>query len=83
MTCLGPTVGQEPIKLSAVCGKRLTFLYTNPYEHVEYNVSLLSTFVFKKCSEKIHPLLNIVFSTMRLYKTYDGMRPRTVLEILA
>ena len=82
MTCLGPTVGQEPNKLGAVCGKRLTFLYTNPYEHVKYNVSLLSTFVFKKCSEKVHPLINIVIS-MRLYKTFDGMRPRTALEILA
>ena len=27
------------IKLrGAVCGKRLTFLYTSPYEHVQYNV---------------------------------------------
>ena len=25
-------------KRGAVCGKRLTFLYTSPYEHVEYNV---------------------------------------------
>ena len=23
----------------AVCEKRLTFLYTSPYEHVQYNVS--------------------------------------------
>ena len=26
-------------KRGAVCGKRLTFLYTSPYEHVEYNIS--------------------------------------------
>ena len=26
-------------KRGTVCGKRLTFLYTSPYEHVEYNVS--------------------------------------------
>ena len=26
-------------KGGAVCRKRLTFLYTSPYEHVEYNVS--------------------------------------------
>ena len=26
-------------KRGAVCGKRLTFLYTSPYEHVEYDVS--------------------------------------------
>ena len=45
-----------------VCEKRLTFLYTSPYEHVEYNVwgLRLSAFVFKKCSEKMHSRLNIV-----------------------
>ena len=25
-------------KRGAVCGKRFTFLYTSPYEHVQYNV---------------------------------------------
>ena len=38
-----------------MCGKRLTFVYTSPYEHVQYNVSdpsRLSTFVFKKSSKK-------------------------------
>ena len=38
-----------------MCGKRLTFLYTSPYEHVQYNVCglyyRLSTIVFKKSSE--------------------------------
>ena len=36
-------------------GKRLQFLYTGPYEHVQYirtfEVPRLSTFVFKKSSE--------------------------------
>ena len=50
---LGLAVDQEPIKFilpesmsylgevkkrGAVCGKRLTFLYTSPYEHDAYNV---------------------------------------------
>ena len=37
-----------------MCGKRLIFLYTSPSEHVQYafEVPRLSTFVFKKCSEK-------------------------------
>ena len=37
-----------------MCGKRLAFLYTSPYEHVQYNVSgpYASTFVFNKCSDK-------------------------------
>ena len=26
-------------KRGAVCGERFTFLYTSPYEHVQYNVS--------------------------------------------
>ena len=26
-------------KRGTVCGKRFTFLYTRPYEHVQYNVS--------------------------------------------
>ena len=47
---LGPAIGRYPIKFilpvcvlfrgkrGAVCGKRLTFLYTSPFEHVKYNV---------------------------------------------
>ena len=31
-----------------MCGKRLTFLYTSPYEHVQYSVPRFSTFVFEK-----------------------------------
>ena len=39
-------------KRGAICGKRLTFLYTNPYEHTFHS------FVFKKSSEKnIHNLI--------------------------
>ena len=34
-----------------MCGKRFTFLYTSPYEHVQKRFRL-STFVFSKCSEK-------------------------------
>ena len=36
-----------------MCEKRLTFLYTSPYEHVQYNFEAprLSTFVIKKSSE--------------------------------
>ena len=45
---LGPVVGKKPIKFlpefvsylgeRRVLKKRLTLLYTGPYEHVEYNV---------------------------------------------
>ena len=34
----------------AVCWKRFTFLYTSPYDYVQYNVS--GPFVFNKCSVK-------------------------------
>ena len=54
-------------KRDAVCGKQLTFLYTNPYEHVEYKVSQfqvlrlrLSTFFLNNtCSDII--LFTIIF----------------------
>ena len=35
-----------------MCGKRLTFLYTSRYD-ITFEVPRLSTFVFKKSSEKV------------------------------
>ena len=44
--------------MGAVCEKRLTFLYTSPYEYVQYKFGVprlgRPTFVFKKCSDKIY-----------------------------
>ena len=50
-------------------GKRLTFLYTSPYEHVEYKVSgpYVNFFVFSKCSEiKIFTIIFVVKSIIRV-----------------
>ena len=45
--------------MGAVCGKRLTFLCTSPFEYMSnrtFGVPRLDkpTFVFKKCSDKIY-----------------------------
>ena len=54
-------------KSAAVCGERLTFMYTSPYEHrLIFEVHRLSIFVFKKCSEKIPSRLNIVIRALRV-----------------
>ena len=46
-----------------MCGKRLAFLYTSPYEHISFEVPRLNTFVFKKSSEK--NIFTIIFVAIR------------------
>ena len=46
-----------------MCGKRLTFLYTSPCEHVDFCITFqvlsLSTFAFNECSDII--IFTIIF----------------------
>ena len=61
-----------------MCGKRFTFLYTSPYEHVQYNASgpWVKYFWLNKCSEKnIHDYF-VIKSLKGFGWNYAGQRHR-------
>ena len=59
-----------------MCRKRLTFLYTSPYEHVQYNIIKL---FFKKCLEKIYLYVYFFYNHRRCWPTFIQYLPTMYL----